>query len=282
MANESSIEWTEATWNPTTGCTKISNGCKNCYAATLSKRLKAMKIKKYKNNFKFTQHDNEIDLPLKWKKPRKIFVNSMSDLFHEDATMEFVAKCFDTMTRANWHVYQVLTKRPQKMAEFSELFYSYFRFQIPNNIWMGTSVEDNQTTWRIKELRKVKCYTRFISFEPLLEEINKVNLSGIDWVIIGGESGHHHRSVEKEWVQGLIEQCKKQNVKVFFKQWGGLRPKSGGRTINGKTYSEYPKTKQIINKEQSLKINAVRNGSAKFKKNEFKKLVRQFSVPPLK
>ena len=218
MANGSSIEWTEATWNPTTGCTKISQGCKNCYAATLSKRLKAMRIKKYKNNFKFTQHDGEVELPLKWKKPRKIFVNSMSDLFHEEAKMEFVARCFDTMTRANWHVYQVLTKRPTKMAEFSKMFHSYFGFQIPNNIWMGTSVEDNQTTWRIKELRKVKCYTRFVSFEPLLERINRVNLSGIDWAIIGGESGHHYRLVEKQWVQGLIEQCKRQNVKVFFKR----------------------------------------------------------------
>ena len=274
MANGSAIEWTEATWNPTTGCTKISQGCKNCYAATLSKRLKAMRIKKYKNNFKFTQHDGEVELPLKWKKPRKIFVNSMSDLFHEEAKMEFIARCFDTMTRANWHVYQVLTKRPTKMAEFSKMFYSYFGFQIPNNIWMGTSVEDNQTTWRIKELRKVKCYTRFVSFEPLLEEINKVNLSGIDWAIIGGESGHHYRPVEKKWVQGLIEQCKRQNVKVFFKQWGGLRPKSGGRTINGRTYSEYPKLKLAISKKQSIKMDATRNGSTQFKKAEFEKLIR--------
>ena len=160
------------------------------------------------------------------------------------------------------------------MAEFSKMFYSYFGFQVPNNIWMGTSVEDNQTTWRIKELRKVKCYTRFVSFEPLLEEINKVNLSGIDWAIIGGESGHHYRPVEKQWVQGLIEQCKRQNVKVFFKQWGGLRPKSGGRTINGRTYSEYPKLKLTVSKKQSIKMDAARNGSTSFKKAEFEKLIR--------
>ena len=134
MANNSAIEWTEATWNPTTGCTKISQGCKNCYAATLSKRLKAMGIKKYKNNFKFTQHNNDLEIPLRWKKPRKIFVNSMSDLFHEEAEMEFIARCFDTMTKANWHIYQVLTKRPDKMAKFSKLFFNYFGFQIPTKV----------------------------------------------------------------------------------------------------------------------------------------------------
>lgn len=232
-----------------------------------------MGIQKYKNNFEFTQHDNEVELPLNWKKPRKIFVNSMSDLFHEKAEMEFIARCFDTMTKANWHVYQVLTKRPEKMAEFSKLFYSYFGFQIPNNIWMGTSIEDNQTTWRIKEIRKVKCYTRFISFEPLLENINKVNLSGIDWAIIGGESGHHYRPVEKEWIQSLIKQCKKQNVKVFFKQWGGFRPKAGGRTINGRTYSEYPKLKPITSKQQAIKIENLRKENIKFRKKQFKNLL---------
>ena len=255
MAVGSQIEWTEATWNPTTGCTKISKGCKNCYAERLSKRLKAMKVKKYKNNFKFTQHKNETDMPLHWKKPRKIFVNSMSDLFHEKATMEFIASCFDTMIKADWHIYQVLTKRPKKMAEFSTLFKTYYGFQIPNNIWMGTSVEDNLTTWRISKLRKVKCHTRFVSFEPLLEEIDKINLSGIDWAIIGGESGHHYRPVKKEWVESLIKQCKKQGIKVFFKQWGGLRPKSGGRIINGRKYSEYPKLKKMPNQTRlKLKI----------------------------
>ena len=273
LANNSAIEWTEATWNPTTGCTKISQGCKNCYAATLSKRLKAMRISKYRNNFEFTQHDNEVSLPLKWKKPRKIFVNSMSDLFHEEAKMEFVARCFDTMIKADWHIYQVLTKRPAKMAEFSALFKSYFGFQIPNHIWMGTSVEDNQTTWRIKKLRKVKCYTRFVSFEPLLEDIDKVNLSGVDWAIIGGESGHHYRSVQKEWIQNLVMQCRKQNVKVFFKQWGGFRPKSGGRTIDGRTYSEYPTLKPMTNKLQIKKLSIIKEKNIEFKSKEFQKIV---------
>ena len=272
MANNSAIEWTEATWNPTTGCTKISQGCKNCYAATLSKRLKAMGVKKYKDDFQFTQHEDEVSLPLRWKKPRKIFVNSMSDLFHEEAEMEFIASCFDTMVKADWHIYQVLTKRPEKMAEFSKLFKSYFGFQIPNHIWMGTSVEDNDATGRIRELRSVKCHVRFISFEPLLEEIYKVNLSKIDWAIIGGESGHHYRSVEKEWIQSLIEQCKQQNVKVFFKQWGGFRPKSGGRTINGKTYSEYPKLKPMTNQTKQ-KLDKLQAEDAQFEKQQFKKIL---------
>lgn len=242
MGDNSAIQWTDATWNPTTGCTKISQGCKNCYAETLSNRLKYMGLKKYKNNFKFTQHESDVELPLQWKKPRKIFVNSMSDLFHEEAEMEFVGRCFFTMVKADWHTYQILTKRPDKMSEFSTMFSKYFGFPIPNHIWMGTSIENNDTTWRIKELKKVKCSMRFISFEPLLEKINKVNLTGIDWAIIGGESGFHYRPVDGAWIKDLIKQCKKQKVKVFFKQWGGIRSKSGGRTINGRTYDGYPKT----------------------------------------
>ena len=212
------------------------------------------------------------------KTKKKIFVNSMSDLFHEEARMEFVARCFDTMTKADWHIYQVLTKRPAKMAEFSTLFMSYFGFQIPNNIWMGTSVEDNQTTWRIKELRKVKCHTRFVSFEPLLEDIDKTSLSGIDWAIIGGESGHHYRQVQKEWIQNLIVQCNKQNVKVFFKQWGGLRPKSGGRTIDGCTYSEYPALKPMTNKSQVQKLSIIKENNVAFKKQEFQKIVSSLAL----
>lgn len=237
------IEWTEATWNPTTGCTKISSGCKNCYAATLTKRLKAMGIKKYSNDFHLTQHENEIDLPLHWKKPRKIFVNSMSDLFHEDVEMEFIDQCFHTMLQAKWHIYQILTKRPQKMLEFSEWFYKRHGVNIPRHIWMGVSVEDNSTVWRIKELRQVLCSMRFISFEPLLEEINKVNLHKIDWAIIGGESGHGYRPVDGKWIQSLINQCTSQHISVFFKQWGGPRPKSGGRIIGGRTYDQFPDIK---------------------------------------
>lgn len=243
MGVNSSIEWTNATWNPTTGCTKISSGCKNCYAEKLSSKLKRWGIKKYKNNFEFTHHESDIEIPLKWKKPKKIFVNSMSDLFHEEAKMDFIERCFMTMISADRHIYQILTKRPHKMAEFSKLFYNLFGFTVPPQIWMGTSIEDNNTLYRIDELRKVKCYTRFISFEPLLEKLDKVNLKNIDWAIIGGESGPKYRQVEEEWVWDLIKQCKKQKVKVFFKQWGGPRPKSGGREIRGKIFDQFPKTK---------------------------------------
>ena len=169
----------------------------------------------------------------------------MSDLFHEKSDMEFVGRCFSTMIEANWHTYQVLTKRPKRMAEFSEMFYKYFGQQIPNHIWMGTSVEDGNNIWRIDELRKVKCDVKFISFEPLIGSVGKVDLSGIDWAIIGGESGFGFRAVQKEWIMEIIDQCRKQRVQIFFKQWGGIRPKSGGRTINGKIYNEYPKIKKI-------------------------------------
>jgi len=240
MADNSQIEWTEATWNPSTGCTKISPGCKNCYAERLSNRLKLMGLDKYKKGFEYSEHLHDISLPLKWKKPKKIFVNSMSDLFHEKSTMEFVAECFHTMIQGDWHTYQVLTKRPKKMVEFSNLFYNYFGFKIPRHIWMGVSIENSDYKWRINELRKVKCHTRFISFEPLLGSLGKLNLKGIDWAIIGGESGFGFRPVKEEWIREIIRECKRQNVAVFFKQWGGPRPKSGGRTINGRTYDEYP------------------------------------------
>jgi len=245
MAVGSAIEWTEATWNPTTGCTKISSGCKNCYAERLSKRLKAMGVKKYKNNFQFTEHPNDAELPLFWKKSKKIFVNSMSDLFHEESRMEYIAKCFHTMIQADWHVYQVLTKRSKNMIEFSNKFEQYFGFKIPPHIWMGVSVENDDYVWRITDLKKVKCNTRFISFEPLIGPVGKVNLKGIDWAIIGGESGYGYRPTKKDWILDIIKQCKKQKVAIFFKQWGGIRPKSGGRTINRRKYDEYPITKKI-------------------------------------
>ena len=241
MSNSSSIEWTESTWNPTTGCTKISPGCANCYAEKLSKRLNAMGVKKYKNNFKFTEQPQDLELPYSWKKPKKIFVNSMSDLFHEKSHMEYIANCFHVMLDVDRHQYQVLTKRSNKMKEFSKLFEGFFGEIIPPHIWMGVSIENKQFKWRIDDLRKTKCATRFLSIEPLIGSVGKLNLKKIDWVIIGGESGPKHRLVKKEWILDIIKQCKKQKVEVFFKQWGGVRPKSGGRTINGKTYDGYPK-----------------------------------------
>lgn len=243
MAISSGIEWTEATWNPSTGCTKISPGCANCYAERLSKRLQAMGVKKYQKGFQYVEHPNEIDLPLAWKKPKKIFVNSMSDLFHENSTFDFIRRCFFTMIKADHHIYQVLTKRPEKMAKFSRLFKKEFSQQIPPFIWMGVSVENQNYTNRIDELREVKCSTRFISFEPLLGPIEDIDLKGIDWAIVGGESGIGYRKVREEWIIHLIEECQDQGVAVFFKQWGGIRPKSGGREIDGKMFDEYPKIK---------------------------------------
>ena len=244
MSNLSKIEWTEATWNPTTGCTKISEGCQNCYAEKMSRRLKLMGVKKYKKQFEFTQHEDDVDLPLTWKKPRKIFVNSMSDLFHEKSDLTFVGRCFLTMNKSKHHVFQILTKRPKRMLEYSKQHEKFFGDSIDQHIWMGTSVENKKNVNRIDHLRKINCPIKFVSFEPLIGPVGKVDLTNIQWVIIGGESGPKFRPVKKEWIQEIISQCKEQNVKVFFKQWGGFRPKSNGRVINGRTYSQFPKIKQ--------------------------------------
>ena len=240
MGVGSDIEWTEATWNPATGCSKVSSGCKNCYAERLSARLQAMGLEKYRRNFAYTEHEGEVDLPLRWKKPRRIFVNSMSDLFHEESRMGFVGRCFHTMLRAHWHTYQVLTKRPARMAKFSEEFEGHYGYPIPAHIWMGTSVEDNAAARRINELRAARCRVRFVSFEPLLEKIRSMSLKGIDWAIIGGESGPHYREMDPGWVDSLVGQCRRDKVRVFFKQWGGRTPKAGGREVHGRTLSEYP------------------------------------------
>ena len=240
LAGSSAIEWTEATWNPTTGCSKVSSGCRNCYAERLSNRLRAMGQEKYKNNFRYTEHEGELDLPLRWRRPRRIFVNSMSDLFHEESDYAFVGRCFHTMLRAAHHTYQVLTKRPARMAEFSRLFEARYGFAVPPHVWMGASVEDNRAARRIAELRGVRCGTRFVSFEPLLEGIRRVSLRGIDWAIIGGESGPRCRGIDPEWVDSLIRQCRRDGVPVFFKQWGGRTPKAHGRLVRGREISEYP------------------------------------------
>lgn len=243
MSNLSKIEWTEATWNPTTGCTKISEGCKNCYAEKMSKRLKLMGVKKYRKQFEFSQHEDDLDLPLKWTKPRKIFVNSMSDLFHENSDLTFVGRCFLTMSKSQRHVFQILTKRPKRMLEYSILHKKFFGTPIDENIWLGTSVENKKNVYRIDFLRKINCAIKFVSFEPLIGSVGKIDLTDIQWVIIGGESGPKYRPVKEEWIQEIISQCEEQNVKVFFKQWGGFRPKSQGREINGRTYDEFPKIK---------------------------------------
>ena len=247
MADKSAIGWTEATWNPTTGCTEISQGCKHCYAKTLSKRLMAMGQHKYRNNFEYTEHKQDLNTPLKWKKPRMIFVNSMSDLFHEKATFDFTSAVFDTMNMANQHVYQILTKRPEKMARFINKWLEYRHLaELPGHIWVGTSIENNATLHRMDPLRTIHADVRFISFEPLLEKLEPVNLEGIQWAIIGGESGPNYRTMQEEWAKDLIVNCRMYSVPIFFKQWGGTRPTSGGRHINGRTYDEFPRVAKVL------------------------------------
>ena len=233
MADSSGIEWTDATWNPTTGCTKISEGCRNCYAEAMAGRLKRLGQHKYRNGFVYTQHTSEVGRPLRWRRPRRIFVDSMSDMFHEDAGWGFISQCFETMLRADWHTYQILTKRPGVMRVFSEMFMRHFGVPIPGHIWMGVSVESSDVAWRIRGLREVQCMTRFVSFEPLLGDITGVDLAGIHWAIIGGESGPNHRPAAPEWVRNLVEWCVRCGVRVFFKQWGGPTPKSGGLLLDG-------------------------------------------------
>jgi protein gp37 len=232
--SKTTIEWTDTTWNPTTGCDKISAGCKNCYAATMSKRLMAMGQHKYRNNFELTVHEEELQRPYKWKKPRKVFVNSMSDLFHESVPVEFIKKVFKVMNETPMHTYQVLTKRAERLEELSgELNWT-------PNIWMGVSIENEQVLHRLESLRNSDALTKFISAEPLIGALPEMNLNGIDWVIVGGESGPKSRPMEKEWVIDIKSQCEKFNSKFFFKQWGGVRKKEAGRLLDGVEYNEYP------------------------------------------
>jgi protein gp37 len=232
--SQSKIEWTEKTWNPTTGCSKISPGCANCYAETLSNRLKAMGVEKYKNGFELTVHPLEIEKPYNWKKPSMIFVNSMSDLFHEDIPFRIIKKIFEVMNKCDRHVFQVLTKREGRLLELNE------RLNWSPNIWMGVSVEDENHISRIDFLRKTDSCVKFISFEPLLEPIQNLNLQNINWVIVGGESGPKARPIRKRWVIDILDQCRKYNVKFFFKQWGGVDKKKNGRELNGKIFNEFP------------------------------------------
>lgn len=234
MAGASNIEWTESTWNPVTGCTKVSQGCKNCYAERMAKRLHAMRNRRYLNGFQVTLHHDLIDAPRGWRKPRKIFVNSMSDLFHEDIPLEFIQKIFQTMNETPQHTYQILTKRSQRAVELSP-----FLNWTPN-IWMGVSVEDEQVTHRIDDLKSVPAYIRFLSCEPLIGPLKQLNLEGIHWVIVGGESGPRARPMNSDWVREIRDQCHLQNVAFFFKQWGGVQKHRHGRTLDNKTYDEYP------------------------------------------
>lgn len=230
----SGIEWTDATWNPTTGCSKISPGCKNCYAEKMSKRLKAMGVKKYENEFEVTLHENALNIPLTWKKPQIIFVNSMSDLFHDEIPEEFVQKVFNTMRQSYWHQFQVLTKRSQRLLELAP------RIDWPKNVWMGVSVENADYTFRIDHLRQTNAHIKFLSLEPLLGPLINLDLDNIDWVIVGGESGVGSRSILEEWVVDIKDQCLAADVPFFFKQWGGIQKKRAGRLLEGKIWEQMP------------------------------------------
>ena len=236
MASNSSIEWTESTWNPLTGCTKISPGCKNCYAERLSLRLQAMGQPNYANGFILTTHEHALELPLQWKKPQTIFVNSMSDLFNKDVPVDFIHRVFDVMRRADWHRFQILTKRSDRLLDLSP--------QLPwsPHIWMGVSVENEDYVCRIDHLRRTKAKLKFLSLEPLLGPLRRLNLKGIDWVIVGGESGPGSRPMAQSWVMDIRDQCRKANVPFFFKQWGGFNKKKTGRSLAGRTWDEMPVT----------------------------------------
>lgn len=234
MAGNTSIEWTEATWNPVTGCTKVSQGCKNCYAERMAKRLYAMGSSRYTNGFKVTLHHDLIDRPRSWIKPRKIFVNSMSDLFHEEVPLEFIQEIFNTMNETPQHTYQILTKRSRRLKEIAN------KLSWSKNIWIGTSVENTAVISRIDDLRHVPAAVRFLSCEPLIGPLPNLNLNGIHWVIVGGESGPKSRPMKEEWALDIRDQCKSAHVAFFFKQWGGVQKHRHGRALDGQTYDEYP------------------------------------------
>ncbi|HJN74613.1 MAG TPA: phage Gp37/Gp68 family protein [Myxococcota bacterium] len=234
MAATSTIEWTEVTWNPVTGCTKVSPGCKFCYAEVMARRLLAMRMKRYRNGFDVTLQPDIVELPLRWRKPRVVFVNSMSDLFHVDVPEEYILRVFQTMERASWHTFQVLTKRSERLAELAP------RLPWPDNVWMGVSVEDRKRVSRIGDLAKVPAAVRFLSIEPMLEALPELPLEGIHWVIVGGESGRRPRPMEASWVRDTQIQCEAAGVPFFFKQWGGTNKKKAGRLLDGRVWDEMP------------------------------------------
>lgn len=236
---ESKIEWTGSTWNPITGCTKHSDGCQNCYAEKMAQRLKNMGLKKYENAFSLSLHPENIEDPLSMKKPQTIFVCSMSDIFHKDVPDDFILKLFDVMNKAYWHTFQVLTKRAERISELND------KINWTENIWLGTTVENSKVLHRIDHLRNSNAHIKFLSIEPLLEDLGELNLKNIDWVIVGGESGPKSRPIEERWVLNIKKECKKSNVPFFFKQWGGKNKKKAGRLLQGKTYDEMP-THKII------------------------------------
>jgi protein gp37 len=234
LADNSSIEWTEATWNPLTGCTKISPGCKHCYAERMSKRLQAMGNPNYRNAFRLTLHEHTLGIPLRWKSPKTIFVNSMSDLFQHGVPIAFVEKVFAVMREAHWHRFQILTKRAERLQEIAPLL------EWAPNIWMGVSVENKDYAYRIDHLRATAADIKFLSLEPLLGPLDGLDLRGIDWAIVGGESGPGARPMDSKWVIDIRDQCERAGVAFFFKQWGGRNKKKTGRLLDGRTWDDMP------------------------------------------
>ncbi|WP_297490374.1 DUF5131 family protein [Acidocella sp.] len=240
MADGSSIEWTDATWNPVTGCTKITSGCTNCYASRFSERFRGVVGHPFENGFDLTLRPERLEQPLAWRRPRMIFVNSMSDLFHKDVPREFIDRVFDTMEMADWHVFQVLTKRSSLLRDY--LKRRYRNSEAPKHIWLGVSVEDAKSKGRIEHLRAAPAAVRFLSIEPLIGRIGEMNLNGIHWVIAGGESGPNARPMHIDWARDVRDQCAEKKVAFFFKQWGGFRPKTGGRELDGREWNELPES----------------------------------------
>jgi protein gp37 len=251
MAQGSSIEWTEATWNPVTGCTKISPGCKHCYAERMAERLQAMGQPNYKNGFDLTLQPQMLELPLRWRTPQTIFVNSMSDLFHDDVPLAYIQRVFDVMRRAHWHRFQVLTKRASRLAELDS------EIEWTSNIWMGVSVESAKYVGRIDDLRRTHAHVRFLSLEPLLGPLPDLDLRGIHWAIVGGESGPKARPMDAAWAIDLRDQCRRARVPFFFKQWGGKNKKRAGRVLEGRTWDEMP-----VGRHRSSGATAARLGRA--------------------
>ena len=246
MAANSKIEWTECTWNPVTGCTKISAGCLNCYAERMAKRLQAMGQPNYRNGFRLTLHPHMLEIPLHWRQPRMIFVNSMGDLFHKDVPLDFILRVFDVMQRASQHCFQILTKRSERLAELS------CKFPWPDNVWMGVTVENSDCAVRIEDLRLTGAAVKFLSCEPLLSPIPDLNVDGIDWVIVGGESGPGARPMHHEWVTDIRDQCIVEGIPFFFKQWGGINKRATGRMLDSRTWDETPMDTQHLKRRETI------------------------------
>ena len=255
MAQSSHIEWTDATWNPVTGCTKISPGCAHCYAATMAKRLKAMGQPRYRNGFKVTLQPDVLEAPLRWKRPKFIFVNSMSDLFHDAVPDDYILRCFEVMNTASQHTFQVLTKRPERVEQIAQ------RLNWSANIWLGVSVENADYTWRIDRLVGIPAKIRFLSIEPLLGPIPDLRLDGIHWVIVGGESGPGARPMQEQWVIQIRNRCVKHRVPFFFKQWGGVQKFRNGRLLEKRAWDEMPNRAEVLHGQIDRSLECALQGS---------------------